>query len=540
MCGPARPYQLLPWALLAALLAVVGCAGGGTAADAGTGDASLTPSGLVLRFADSASLQLVPLQNGVVELQVLADGVPAAGVLVRLALEGDAHDASLMTVSGPSGADGWLRTTLRASSIPATFRVRASATGATAVFLPVGVSATGFGNVQVAVEDLSATGPARVRVEAYGAVSCADSAVAEGRYGRAITLLDGETGARFLGLPATTSYAIVARATNLDGDELAFGCVDGVAVESDAEALVTVRLGARVQVIAGAYDAAFRVGAADVGALLDAARAATLALQLPSGDAPYLLDALEAYLQSENETVALASLRSARTSGLDSAFATYLSTEGAGPSVALINAVTFVAAQSELSLAGRMTIAANGDTAFEPETLQLLGPSGAYSALPAPSVGAPAITFVTELDLIGARVMFDPVVITLPLGASVESILGDAQLLSSLGSWGALAGASSAAGFPNASVEAVCNTTCRAAVFARASEAARDTWLAVLGQDPTSFTLTLRGAAAASDPDGDLRANALDAQLAGTASSSGVVLPVVGGLAATRRAEPTP
>ena len=101
-------------------------------------------------------------------------------------------DGGGRTASAPS-ADGAVRTTLRGSSIPATFRVRATASGAAPAFLAVGVSATGFGNVLAGVEDLSGTGPARLRVEAYPSAGCDHPSVAEGRFGRAITLLPGET-----------------------------------------------------------------------------------------------------------------------------------------------------------------------------------------------------------------------------------------------------------------------------------------------------------------------------------------------------------
>jgi hypothetical protein len=300
--------RMLSLGVLALLPAYTGCASGTVPEDAGSSDADSTPQDVELRFSDTSALQLTPRENVTVELRVMRADEPAPGVTVRLALEGDAHDASLMEVSLLSGADGSVRTTLRGSSIPATFRLRATATAAAPAFLAVGVSATGFGNVLAAAEDLSATGSARLRIEAYSAAGCDHPSVAEGRFGRAITLLSGESSARFLGLPAGAGYAIVARGESASGAELAFGCVDDVQVASDAEAMVTVRLGARVQVIAGQYDAEFNVQAADLASLLAAGRDATVAAQLPAGDAAFLLDALEAHLTGVGDADALLAL----------------------------------------------------------------------------------------------------------------------------------------------------------------------------------------------------------------------------------------
>ncbi|MBK8593339.1 MAG: hypothetical protein IPN77_30345 [Sandaracinaceae bacterium] len=533
--------RMLSLGVLALLPACTGCASGTVPEDAGSSDADSTPQEVELRFTDTSALQLTPRENVTVELQVMRAGEPAPGITVRLGLEGDAHDASLMEVSLLSGADGSVRTTLRGSSIPATFRLRATASAAAPAFLAVGVSATGFGNVLAGVEDLSATGPARLRVEAYSAAGCDHPSVAEGRFGRAITLLSGESSARFLGLPAGTGYAIVARGESASGAELAFGCVDDVQVTSDAEAMVTVRLGARVQVIAGQYDAEFNVPAAALVSLLAAGRDATVAQQLPAGDAAFLLDALEAHLTGVGDTdalLALAALQVARTTGLEAAFAQHLVDEGAGPSVALGSALSFVSSQVGLTLAGALTIEANGDTSFTSSSLVLAGPMGGYAGLPAADGALPALSFVTELDLVGAVVMFDPVVISLPLGANLEAIVADAVALSALGSWGALSGAGSAAGFSNPAVNGVCDEVCRAAVFANAAGVLRDAWFDTLGRDVGSATLTLSGGAVASDPDGDFRANALDAELGGDAVVGVTTLPIVGTLSATRSAAP--
>lgn len=539
MRGAPVLSRMLSLGALALLPGYAGCASGTVDQDAGVMDQGGTQRDLELRFSEESALQLVPLQNITVELLVMRAGEPAPGVTVRLALEGDAHDASLMEVSALSGADGAVRTTLRGSSIPATFRLRATASAAAPAFLAVGVSATGFGNVLAGVEDLSGTGPARLRVEAYPSAGCDHPSVAEGRFGRAITLLQGETSARFLGLPAASGYAIVTRGENQSGDELAFGCVDDVVVTSDTEATVTVRLGARVQVIAGEYDAEFHIEASDLAGLLATERDATLAAEVPDGDAALLLDALEAHLTAlgtTDATLALAALQLARTTGFDTAFAMHLTEQGAGPSVALATALDFVASQLTLTLSGVMAIEPGGDTTFLPSSLALLGMAGVYSGVPLMDGAEPTLSFVTQLDLVGAVVMFDPVIIALPLGANVEAIVANAVSLSALGPWSALAGASSAAGFPNPSVDSVCDETCRAMVFADASTRLRDAWFARLGRGATSLTLTLSGAAVASDPDGDLQANALDADLTGDAALADALVPIVGTLSATRSA----
>ena len=540
-CGLMRGARLLSRNLslgvLALLTSQAGCASGTVYDDAGVMDSGGTALGLELRFSDNGALQLVPLQNAPVELMVMRAGEPAPGVTVQLALQGDAHDASLMDVSALSGADGMVRTTLRGSSIPATFRVRASAQTAASAYLSVGVSATGFGNVLGLVEDVSGTGPARLRVEAYSAADCDHPSVAEGRFGRAITLLTGETSARFLGLPAGAGYAIVARGESASGDELAFGCVDGVVVASDAETTLTLRLGARVQAIAGDYDAEFQLAAADLASLLGTVRDATLAEQAPAGDAAFLLDALEAHLTLQGNTdatLALAALQVARASGLDASFAQHLSDEGAGPSVAFGSALGFVSSQLSLSLTGVLSITPAGDTSFVVGSLLLRGGADSFSAV-APVAGTPpSLSFVTELDLVGAILMFDPVTIGLPVGENVEAILANAELLSVLGSWGALAGASSAAGFPIAAVNGVCDEACRAIVFAEASATLRDAWFEQLGRSASSLTLVLTGGALASDPDGDLQADALDAELSGQATLAETQVAIVGSLSATR------
>ncbi|MEZ4325547.1 MAG: hypothetical protein R3B40_10045 [Polyangiales bacterium] len=507
--------------------------------DAGVGDGAVVAPSLELRFSDTASLQLTPQQNVMLAVRVLRAGEPAPAETVRLVLEGDAHDASLGALDSRADADGWVRTTLRGSSVPATFRVRATAIGASPAYLSVGVSATGFGNLDAAVLDLSGTGPARVRVEVYPSASCDSPVVAEGRFGRAITLLDGETGARFLGLPAAPGYVVAARGVSASDDELAFGCVDGVEVGSDQQVAAVVRLGARVQLIAGEYDAAFVVSAAELAGLLRAARDATLTAEQPDGDASYLLAALEAYLLEQGHTAAHAALVLARDGGYDDSFQLFLSDEDAGPSVALGRAITFVQTQEEFALAGQLSVASSGATDFAFEALTLTGGAGVLGAWPA-ALTFPALTFASELDLVGASLVFDPVTITFSLAQSTDEVLRNAQLATILGSWAVLSGSSSAAGFPNPAVEAVCDAACRSAVFADAAVTLRDAWLDALGPGPESTTLTLRGAAQASDSDSDLQADALDAQLDADVVFGAGAASLTVRLAATTHASPAP
>jgi hypothetical protein len=338
-------------------------------------------------------------------------------------------------------------------------------------------------------------------------------------------------------------YAVVARGESSDGDELAFGCVDGVSVESDAEVAVTVRLGARVQVIAGEYDATFGLVAADVAALLRTGTAAVAAEQLREGDAPYLLDALAAHLMGVGGTdalSALATLQAARGTGLDARFAQYLSEQGAGPSIALATTSMLIASQVELTFGGALTIGADGETSFSLSSLDLAGPLGSYSGLSAGIGAQPTFDFVTLLDPVGATVSFGPIVIRLALGAHLEAILTSAVAASALGSWPALSGASSAAGFSFPGVNAVCDEVCRAAVFGEAAIAVREAWVETLGRDLQRVTVTLRGSAVASDEDGDSRADSLDAPLRGDAVLGAITQPFVATLGAARRPVPVP
>jgi hypothetical protein len=206
--------------------------------------------------------------------------------------------------------------------------------------------------------------------------------------------------------------------------------------------------------------------------------------------------------------------------------------------VALDSTLTFVASQVGLTLGGALTIEADGDTSFMSSSLVLVGLMGSYAGLPAADGALPALSFVTELDLVGAVVMFDPVVISLPLGANLEAIVADAVALSALGSWGALSGASSAAGFSNPAVNSVCDEVCRRTVFANAASVLRDAWFDTLGRDVSGVTVTLSGGAVASDPTVTSRANALDAELGGDAVLGATTLPIVGTLSATRSAAP--
>ncbi|MBK7777776.1 MAG: hypothetical protein IPI43_27280 [Sandaracinaceae bacterium] len=123
-------------------------------------------------------------------------------------------------------------------------------------------------------------------------------------------------------------------------------------------------------------------------------------------------------------------------------------------------------------------------------SLVLVGLMGSYAGLPAADGALPALGIVTELDLVGAVVMFTPWSISLPLGASLGAIVADAVALSALRSWGPSPGAWSAAGSPNPAVAAWCDEVCRATVFASAASVLRDAWFDTLGRDVSGVTVT--------------------------------------------------
>lgn len=254
-------------------------------------------------------------------------GRPLADEALDIALEGTANDSSLLDLEIITDDDGEAMVTVIAGAVASTFRVRVSAEDASAVYVNVSVSDSGFG--RLAVTPLYAgerNGDLGVAV--LTGATCDDERVYEER--TRYRALGSDATADFVGLPAGVPLAIVGR---LDGTELlAAGCIS-VTIEPGAMAMSDVVLSDFDLRSAGAYETHLRF---DISALQEPAYESLLGVGVgPETYAEILLNALEMSLEETGATNELMELRSARERGLDAIYAASIREQAAGFDVAL-------------------------------------------------------------------------------------------------------------------------------------------------------------------------------------------------------------
>lgn len=264
-----------------------------------------------------------------------AEGRPMAGGEVRFALDGRAHDSTLLEVSAETDGLGRASTTLRAGLVIAAFRVRASSDDAASVSFDVAVGDAGFGSMQVTP---TYEGPREslplVRVGVFTDATCDDEIVRRDGGDRIQVQSDDDELVRFLGLPVGPTYAVAVRGEGEDGVLLAWGCADGFEIVEMDSIDVEVPFDDEPLMVDGSYQTTTSFE------MLETTGEITTVLQdgadtlLPETDATLILDAAEQQLLDAGETADAAALATARAGGYDTVYQALLEAEGLGPSVA--------------------------------------------------------------------------------------------------------------------------------------------------------------------------------------------------------------
>jgi hypothetical protein len=230
------------------------------------------------------------------------DGTAIADATVTFALEGSAHDSTLDDLEATTMADGRARGTLTSGSTAAVFRIRATASRASPVFIDVSVSDVGFGDLRVIVHDgVEGRDVDRFVAQLYPELSCDDAELDDALPAREV-VVRSDLEALLPSLPADFTYAVVVRAEGAAGGLLGWGCAD-TGVEADAETEVDVDVMAVPLTVEGMYEATLELETPDSAATAaDAVEAAGLAhVDAAGGDAHVLLDGIQAYLDDHPE-----------------------------------------------------------------------------------------------------------------------------------------------------------------------------------------------------------------------------------------------
>lgn len=357
-----------------------------------------------LTLESEPSVTLAFGEQAEVAVRYTEGDAPVSGVEVRFALEGRAHDSTLLErdLAVLTNADGRARISLLAGSVAAAFRVRASSDRAAPIYVDVSIGNMGFGGLTIgAVYSGRREGAVRRVVELYSEMDCATLAELPPFPDRTMTLEDAMVGeVSFVALPAGISYAILGRVEGADGATLATACADGIVIVAEQETRVDLAFEDAPLVIEGGYDVELAIAPSTTSTwAADLAAAAGLArVELAGSGASLYLDALDQELRDRGEVAAADALLLERTVAVGS-LTTQLDAAGVGPSVAVV------------ALAGRVNdrltrIAIGGPLAIDTEL--------AVSWMPA-SIAAGAIGDPDSPPLI-----LDPASIVAQLAPSIE------------------------------------------------------------------------------------------------------------------------
>ena len=265
-------------------------------------------------------------ESGTVRAQYLdVGGRPIADAELRFALNGTANDSTLSQLVATTDNDGIAQATLVAGGIPATFRVRVSATDAAPVYVSVSVSDSGFGRLAFTPIYQGRREGTLGAAVVTGASCDEERARTERTRYRELDSMDDAV--EFGGLPARTPLAVVGRLESEEGVLLAWSCEDGVMIEPELTHTLEGVLEDIALQPAGTYDIDTRFSAV---AIADAFASDD---RLYIDDAGSLLDALRVILE-ESDPESGEALAAERAAGLDTTFAASLPS-GVGPSAAL-------------------------------------------------------------------------------------------------------------------------------------------------------------------------------------------------------------
>lgn len=219
-----------------------GTAGAGGAAGAsGTGGAGVGASARLMVVGASTVALMSREQAAITVLYVNEDDSARPRATVSFTLVGSAKDSGLSALTATTDDSGRATTTLLAGSQTASFQVRISAAGAQPVAIDAAVSDHGFGNLRVPAPYSGRRLVTQRRVALFAGKTCEELDDTPGP-DRLANLVGSEDEARFIGLPAATSYAVLAVGFGVPAIALAQGCIDDITIEADLEVSASVQL----------------------------------------------------------------------------------------------------------------------------------------------------------------------------------------------------------------------------------------------------------------------------------------------------------
>ena len=407
---------LLVWVTFCGFL--IGCGSTIDVHDAGPDDGALTPTRF-LELEGESSLMLVFGDEARILVRYLdEDRAPIRGGIVTFALEGRAHDSSLLGLDGITQADGVAESTLMAGSTRAAFRVRITAEDADPLWVDVAVGDEGFGQLEVATT-YEGTREPRLGVAVFADLTCDDPLTMDTRGDWYRMVESTERPVTFIGLPAGVTFAVVGRGEGPAGDLLAYGCVDGVIITAEELQSAAVDIVDLPQQSRGVYDSQLDFETPETAALLGTQVAMRYSTVADSG-ARAILDAAEAALtEAGNEDLALL-LSMAREDEMEAAFGARLRADGIGPEAALGFVEALVRDRIErVVIAGTLRI--SDGLVFQVTGVQS-GTRAGLMDLTSPGLMELDASVDGALDETGETLVLDELAVTLPVGALVDGV----------------------------------------------------------------------------------------------------------------------
>ena len=410
---------LLCSTILAASLGL-GCGSASTPPPPPDAGADAAPRTNVLEVEGPERLALVYGEEAVIAVRYLGPRrEPLAERVVSFAFDGRAHDSTLRSLDVQTDETGFARTTLVAGSTPAAYRVRVTAEDAAPAFVDVSVSDEGFGQLSVEVRYDGSRPVTTLGAAVFAGLRCDDETTrteAGDRYG---TPPEHRSEVLFLGLPAGLDYAVVARGEGPTGELLAWGCVDGVAVEAAGLVETAVTAQDLPQDVRGSYETTLTFEPSATAAQLLAQ--VEVSGEMPLGDGTSILDAVARSLRAAGDTDGLARLAEARTrSDADAALDDQLTSRGIGPSAALdgLYALLDVGTQ-DVELRGSLRF---GDAPFLHLSHLAVGPPDSRRQVEASVAGGLATELSAELDPVGETLRVELLSVDLRASAWVAAL----------------------------------------------------------------------------------------------------------------------
>lgn len=505
------------------------CATAEYVADGGSEVDASGPMGQ-LELESASSLALVFGEASEIVVRYTEQGAPVAGAMVRFAMEGRAHDATVGELIVATDRDGRARTRLTAGSTAAVFRVRIAADRAAPVYVNVAVGNMGFGGLRVRAAYAGRRGVVKRVVEVHADVTCEDEPPL--MPDRSVAIEDPtDEEARFRVLPAGLRYRVTGRALGPTGIELASACIDDVGIVREEETQVSLELVDAPLVPGGRYEVVLDVATAtSAGIAAELALAAATARIESSGSVAGLyLDALEAELADRGETAAAAALAAERFDGGPDSTLTASLAEAAIDLIALLDERTAVLADhlSSVGVRGPMSIAADAgelSVSWMPTRLVLGGdPTSPPVTIAGELIGLELVPPIAAswrpeadtIDLASLR-------LTLPLGSLAARVLEALAVAAGHSSLGELlaegAGCDVLAAWAAESsiVAPVCGPECAQQACMRALDAVmEDVATGLVEADASRATIVVAGAVSAIDLDADRAVDQLGGAMLG-------------------------